>query len=59
MFEDHNSTIYDILAASPEVSKEQLDILYGPEFRGNAKCFVLRTWRRTGIAYRVPAPREL
>ena len=39
MFEDHNSTIYDILAASPEVSKEQLDILYGPEFRENAKCF--------------------
>ena len=39
MFDDHNSTIFDILADSPEISKEQLDDLYGPEFRENAKSF--------------------
>ncbi len=39
MFDDHNSTIFDILSDSPEVSKDQLDSLYGPEFRENAKSF--------------------
>lgn len=39
MFEDHNPTIYDILSASPEVPQEQLDSLYGPQYRENSKSF--------------------
>jgi type IV pilus assembly protein PilB len=39
MFEDQNSTIYDILSASAEISQPDLDTLYGPEFRENSKSF--------------------
>ena len=39
MFDDQNSTVFDILAGSPAISKEQLDSLYGPEFRENVKSF--------------------
>ncbi|MFP6855092.1 MAG: ATPase, T2SS/T4P/T4SS family, partial [Opitutales bacterium] len=39
MFEDQNSTIYDILSASAEILQPDLDSLYGPEFRENAKSF--------------------
>ncbi|MFP6901865.1 MAG: hypothetical protein VCA36_13040, partial [Opitutales bacterium] len=39
MFDDYNSTIYDILAKSPEIATEQLDALYGPQFREQAESF--------------------
>ena len=39
MFDDYNSTIYDILAKSPQIATEQLDALYGPQFREQAEPF--------------------
>ena len=39
MFDDHNSTIYDILVASPDIPKEQVDVLYSNDCRENTKPF--------------------
>ncbi len=39
MFDDHNPTIYDILVASPDISKEQVDALYSNDCRENTKPF--------------------
>jgi len=39
MFDDHNATIFDILSDCPDVSQKQLGVLFGPEFRENAKSF--------------------